>query len=97
MISTRKTGRIRHRVSLGWGVHPDYQRQGVGTDLVKSALNFSKKKRYKIAIAEVALENVGSIKLSKRLGFKVIGKIKKGLLTDDKRYIDTAIMVKELK
>jgi len=97
MFSFRKTGRVRHRVSFGWGVHPDYQGKGIGTQLLKFALNFAKKKGYKIATAEAALENVGSIKLGKKLGFKIIGKVKNGLLTDDKRYIDTAIMIKGLK
>jgi len=95
-ISFKKTGRTRHRVNLGWGVHPDYQGKGIGTELVTEALKLAKKKRFKIATTEVAFENKASIKLAKKCKFKIIATIKKGLLTDDHRYIETALLWREL-
>lgn len=95
-ISFKKTGRTRHRVDLGWGVHPDYQGRGIGTKLVSEALKYAKKEGFKIAIAEVAYENIASMKMAKKCKFKIVGRIKEGLLTDDKRYIDTAILWREL-
>jgi len=96
LISFKKRGRLRHRINLGWGLHPDYQGKGIGTELVKTGLNFARKKGFKIATAEAACENIASIKMAKKCGFKVIGKIKKGMLTDDRRYIDTIILWREL-
>src|SRR3989338_2587027 len=26
----KNMGRIRHRIDLGWGIHPDYQGRGIG-------------------------------------------------------------------
>ncbi len=92
----KKHGRMRHRVDCGWGVHPDYQGRGVATKLLKASLAFAKKKGFKRAEAEVAVENTASIKLAKKLGFKIEGRKKKALLTDDGRYIDTVIVGKIL-
>ena len=89
--SFKKSGRVRHRVSFGWGVHPDYQGRGIATALLKTALNFAKKKKFKKATAEAAIENTASLKLAKKAGFKIEGRLEKGLLTDDGRYIDTYI------
>ncbi|MEK6860189.1 MAG: GNAT family N-acetyltransferase [Nanoarchaeota archaeon] len=96
IISFKKKGRVRHKINLGWGLHPDYQGKGIGTLLVKEILKFAKKKGFKIAIVEAAVENIASVKLAKKCGFRIVGKIKKGLLTDDKRYIDTVILWREL-
>jgi len=93
----KKNGRTRHRVDLGWGIHPDYQKKGVGTKLLRTALQFAKKKGFKRAEAEMAIKNKGSVKLAKKLGFKIEGTKKKALLTDDGKYIDTYIVGKILK
>jgi RimJ/RimL family protein N-acetyltransferase len=89
-------GRTRHRVELGWVVHPDYARQGIATKLVKRMLQELKKTGVKRIEAEAALENKGSTRLAKKLGFKIEGKRKKGLLLDDGRYVDTYLWGKIL-
>jgi RimJ/RimL family protein N-acetyltransferase len=90
--SFKKSGRLRHRVDCGWGVHPDYAGQGIATKLLKTLLDYAKKKGFKRAEAECAIENVGSWKLAKKCGFKIEGTKKKALLTDDGRYVDTYIV-----
>lgn len=92
----RKTGRLRHRVDLGWGVHPDYQGRGIATAMLDKALKFAKEKGFKRAEAEMAIENIPSWKLALKAGFKIEGTKKKALLTDDGRYIDTYIVGKLL-
>jgi len=97
IIASFKTeGRIRHRIDCGWGVHPDYQRQGIATRLLKTILVYAKKNKLKKAIAEVAIENIASIKLAKKCGFKIEGKIRKGLLLDNGRFVDTYMLGREL-
>lgn len=93
----RKTGRTRHRVDFGWVVHPDYQKKGVATNLLKTALKFAKSKGFKKAEAELAVKNKSSEKLSKKLGFKIEGRKKDGLLLDNGKYVDTYTVGKVLK
>jgi RimJ/RimL family protein N-acetyltransferase len=91
-FSFKKKGRIRHRINMGWGVHPEYQGKGIGTKLLKESLKYAKKKGFKRAEAEMAIENKGSWKMALKNGFKIEGKKEKALLTDDGRYIDTYIV-----
>ena len=88
----KKTNRMRHRIDCGWGVHPDYQGQGIATKLLDTLLKYAKRKGFKRMEAECAVENVASWKLAKKYGFKIEGTKKKALLTDDGRYIDTYVV-----
>ena len=92
MSSFKKNGRLRHRIGMGWGIHPDYQGKGIGTKLLKESLRYAKKKGFKRAEAEMAIENKGSWKLALKNGFKIEGEKKKALLTDDGRYVDTYLV-----
>lgn len=93
-ISFKKEGRLRHRVDMGWGVHPDYQGRGIATELLTEALKFAKNKGFKRAEAEMAIVNKGSWRLAKKCGFKIEGRKKKAFLTDDGKYVDTYIVGK---
>jgi len=95
-ISFKKTGRIRHRVDLGWGVYPDYQGNGIGTRLLKRAIEYSKKRGFKRAEAEMAIKNKASWKIALKNGFKIEGTKKRGLLLDNGKYADTYIVGKLL-
>ena len=92
----RKVGRLRHRIDLGWGIHPDFAGQGIGTKLLNFALNDAKIRGFKRAEAEMAIKNIGSWKMALKCGFKIEGTKKKALLTDDGKYIDTYIVGKLL-
>jgi len=95
-FSFKKSGRTRHRIDFGWGVHPDYQKQGIATKVLKEALEFAKKKGFKRAEAEAAVINKGSIKLAEKCGFKIEGRKKQGLLLDNEKYADTYILGRTL-
>ena len=95
--SFRAKGRLRHRIDMGWGLLPGYQGKGIGTKLLKESLRFAKQKGFKRAEAEAAIENIASIKLAKKCGFKIEGKREKGLLLDNGKYVDTYIFGKVLK
>lgn len=90
-------GRLRHRIDCGWGVHPNYFGQGIGTRLMKELLKFAKEKKLKRVEAEIAVENIASVKLAEKMGFKIEGTKEKAILTDDGRYIDSYIVGKVLK
>lgn len=90
----KRISRIRHVAGFGWGMHPNHQGRGIGTALLKEAIAYAKKKGFRRAEAEVAVENMASLKIAKRCGFKIEGRKKKALLTDDGRYIDTYVMGK---
>ena len=94
--SFHRIGRLRHRVDIGWSVHPDYMQKGIGTRLLNAALEDAKKKGYKRAEAEAAVENKASVKLALKCGFKIEGRKRKALLLDDGRMVDTYVFGKVL-
>ena len=75
---------------------PDYARKGIATKIVREAIYEAEKRNIKRLEAEVATENIPSIKLARKFNFKIEGRRKKGILLDDGRYIDTYIFGKIL-
>ena len=55
-----------------FGVHPDYQRKGIGRLLVKESLRFVKQKGYQVKL-EVHQSNIAGINLYKQFGFTFLG------------------------
>lgn len=55
-----------------FGVHPDYQRQGIGLALAKQSILFAKQKGYQIKL-EVHKDNQKAINLYTKLGFTYLG------------------------
>jgi RimJ/RimL family protein N-acetyltransferase len=92
----KKEGRLSHKVEFGWGVHPDYARKGIATKMVEALLKEAKRRGFKRAEAEAAVENKGSVNLAKKVGFKIEGKRKCGLKLDNGKCIDTLLFGKIL-
>lgn len=55
-----------------FGIHPDYQRKGIGSQLAKESLKFVKQKGYQVKL-EVHKDNCAAIELYKKLGFTYLG------------------------
>ncbi len=55
-----------------FGIHPDYQRKGLGLQLAKESLKFVKEKGYQVKL-EVHKNNRAAIALYQKLGFKYLG------------------------
>jgi ribosomal protein S18 acetylase RimI-like enzyme len=55
-----------------FGIHPDYQRKGIGFQLAKESLRFVKSKGYQVKL-EVHKNNQAAIELYKKLGFNYLG------------------------
>lgn len=54
-------------------VHPDYQRRGLGRDLINFLLAFARRRDAQVALLEVRMSNVSAYKLYTKLGFDEIG------------------------
>lgn len=92
----KNEGRMRHRIDIGWGVHPDFTGKGIGTKLVNLCLIEAKKEGFMRAEAEIAINNTSSWKLALKCGFDIEGVKKKALLLDNGDSIDTFIVGKLL-
>jgi RimJ/RimL family protein N-acetyltransferase len=90
-------GRTKHSVTLGWMVHPDFQKKGVASKMLNYIITFAQKKKIKRLEAEVATLNKASISLIKKFKFNIEGIKKKALILDNGRYIDTLIVGRLLK
>lgn len=89
----RHESRMRHVISCGWGVHPDFQRQGIGTALLSALITYARMQGFKRMEAEIAIENIASLRLAAKLGFIQESVRKLGFITDDCRFIDTITVV----
>ena len=92
----RTKGRTRHRVEMAWSVRKEYQREGIATRMVSELIKEAKKRGFKRVEAEAAIQNEGSVRLAKKLGLKIEGKKKAGLILDNGKYADTYVFGKIL-
>ena len=89
------SGAARHVGSLVISLKQNYRGLGIGTEMMKEAEVQSRRLGLKLITLEVFATNQGAIRLYKRLGYDIVGKIPKGFLKDN-QYIDKIIMVKDL-
>ena len=66
--------RMKHVVALGITVHDDYHRQGVGSALMRAAIDLADNwLQYKRIELTVYVDNVGAIALYQKFGFDIEG------------------------
>ncbi len=58
-------------ISCGPEVFEKYRKQGYGSQAVCKALDIAKNKVYKIAVAQIKIDNLASIGLHEKLGFEM--------------------------
>lgn len=82
-----KRKRTFHVCNLGMGIKKTYWNKKIGTRLLEHALDFafSSESIAKIDL-QVRTDNVHAIKLYKKYGFEIEGKIKRALFIDDRFY-----------
>lgn len=68
-------------------IKPEYRRQGLGRELIKTAIDFAKTKKEieKIQLGVITTQKP-AIELYKSIGFATIGEQKKAIKVDDKFY-----------
>jgi putative acetyltransferase len=93
----KNKGRVKHRAEVGWGVHPDYAGRGIATKMTSALIKEAKHLGFKRLEAEAAVKNIASVKLAKKLGFKIEGRKKCGLLLDNSKCVDTYMFGKILR
>ncbi len=91
----KRSGFMNHVGYLGIGIKKGYRCIGIGSKLIQTLINESKKAGLKILVLDVFDANQPAKALYKKMGFKEAGKIPKGIHKDGK-YIDLIRMTTEL-
>jgi len=81
----------RHTAVLGMSVDREYRNQGIGSRLMKAAIDWARDKRIGRLELEVYAENVAAIHLYEKFGFEVEGR-KRNYAYQRDRYYDSLIM-----
>ena len=94
MLTVESNPRRRHAGGLGIMVRTDWQGRGVGTALMKAALELADSwlmlRRVEL---EVYADNEGAIRLYQRLGFETEGR-KREAAVKNGAYVDTLVMAR---
>lgn len=83
--------RIGHQARLAISVRKDYWRQGVGSRIMQSLIDFAKERSIEVITLEVYHDNESAIKLYQKFGFKEIGYFKNFSKVNDE-YKDAVLM-----
>ncbi len=92
---TRRKGNMSHVGDIGIGIRAGYRGTGIGTELMKMLVDYSKNMGLKIVVLAVFETNKTAQGLYKKAGFTENGRIPKGVYKNGK-YIDLIRMVQEL-
>jgi len=76
-------------------VHPDYQRRGLGRQLVEFLLKQARSRNAVVALLEVRMGNVAAYRLYASLGFDEIG-VRKGYYPSHRGREDAIILARDL-
>ncbi|MBD3229498.1 MAG: GNAT family N-acetyltransferase [Candidatus Lokiarchaeota archaeon] len=92
----RTEDRLYHIANIGYLVHPDYRKLGIGSLLIERTINLAPNKDFEILVAEVSDDNTRSIRLLKKFGFEKFGRLKNALKIDDNDNRDIIMFSKHL-
>ena len=92
----RRSGFMSHVGYLGIGIKAGYRGIGIGTEIMQTLKEESKKAGLKILVLDAFATNKKAQALYRKAGFKEIGRIPKAIYKNG-RYIDMVRMTLELK
>jgi L-amino acid N-acyltransferase YncA len=92
----RRSGLMRHVGSFGIAIRQGYRGSGIGTQIMQTLIEESKKAGLKIIVLDVFDTNKTAKHLYQKMGFREAGRIQKGIYKNDK-YIDLIRMTLELQ
>lgn len=71
-LSSYRKGRegLRHNAEISYYIHNDFQKRGIGTNLMNNMLVLAKKLNYRNIFAILIDENIASIKLLEKFSFQ---------------------------
>ena len=90
-----KMGAMSHVGELGIGVRLGYRDVGIGTEMMRTLIEETRKAGLKVLVLRVFANNNRAIHVYEKVGFKESGRIPKGIYRKDK-YIDDLIMTLNL-
>jgi putative acetyltransferase len=77
--------------TIGISVHPDYQRRGIGTRLLKECIALAKKQNLRRLEADTLANNKPMRRLAQEVGFRFEG-VRKMRIKKNNRYLDEALL-----
>jgi len=87
-------GRMAHVGHIGIMVHPDFFDQGVGSALMKTAIDLADKWLNLIRLdLEVYIDNAAAIHLYEKFGFEIEGTLRRYIFRDGE-YVDSYVMAR---
>lgn len=90
-------GRSSHIANCGYLVKMEFRGQGIGFHLGKCSIDIARELGYKAIIFNLVFkENIKSVKLWEKLGFKIVGIIPNAVKKDDGNYQDAYVMYLDL-
>ena len=98
-VEIRKTGgqfKYRHRAGLGIALRKEYWNLGLGTELIRMALQEIRKTRFRQIELGVFAENAGAVHVYKKLGFEEWGRHPRAFQLKDGTFHDEIQMLLEL-
>lgn len=93
-LTISKLYKLKQNAKLTLGVHPNWQSLGVGSILMKEALNWASKRNLKRIYLDVFSINQKAIDLYKKFGFEIEGIRKNHVHVSHNNYIDEVLMAK---
>lgn len=87
-LSAYRKGReaLKQVAEVSYYIHKDFQRQGIGSDLLKYALQVAPDYKFETLIAILLEQNKASIKLLEKFGFCKWGTLPKAAIFDGERF-----------
>jgi len=80
---------MKHVGEVGIMVHPDFQRRGIGTELLKACLNLAKRRGFKRLEADTLANNKAMRRILEKVGFKLEG-VRLERFKRNEEYLDEA-------
>jgi putative acetyltransferase len=92
----RRGGLMSHIGEIGISVHPDYQRRGIGTKLLMTAVELTRKEGFERLEADTLENNKPMIKIAGKVGFRLEG-VRKMRIKKNGKYLNEALLAVTLR
>jgi len=83
-------GEMKHVGEVGIMVHPEYQRRGIGTKLLKAAVSLAKRRSFKRLEADTLANNKAMRRIAEKAGFNLEG-IRRRRFKSNGGYLDETL------
>ena len=95
IVERSKVARYNHRAEISITVLKEFWGRGIGSELMRLMIDFSRKTGIEVLYLEVRADNARAIALYEKFGFEGIGVYKDFFKIDEKHY-DALLMTKKI-